>query len=90
MPRGPFSTLDPVFHVSSSCAQDVQRSVFTMLTPVFKRHVQLARQEAAKAFNTDVGEDLEVTAMVMNDINAAKVRPSNLTHVPTMATPSAP
>ena len=45
-----------------------------MLTPVFKRHVQLARQEAAKAFNADVGEELEVTATVMEDINAAKVR----------------
>lgn len=52
--------------------QDIQRNVFTMLTPIFRRHVQLARQEAAKAFNTAVGDDLELTAKVMDDLNAAK------------------
>jgi hypothetical protein len=52
--------------------QEIQRNIFTMLTPIFRRHVQLARQEAAKAFNTAVGDDLELTMNVMDDLNAAK------------------
>ena len=28
--------------------QDIQRSIFAMLTPIYRRHVQLARQETAK------------------------------------------
>ena len=52
--------------------QEIQRNIFTMLTPIFRRHVQLARQEAAKGFNTAVGDDLELTVNVMDDLNAAK------------------
>jgi hypothetical protein len=51
---------------------EISRLVFSMLAPIFRRQVMLARQEAAKAFNTAVGDDLEITVNIMDDINAAK------------------
>jgi hypothetical protein len=45
-----------------------------MLLPFYRRHVQLARVEVAKAFNAAVGEDLAVTIHLMVDLEAEKRR----------------
>ena len=52
--------------------KDISRNIFTMLNVIYRRQIQLARQESAKLFNTAVGEDFELTAKVMDDLDAAK------------------
>ena len=51
---------------------DIARNVFTMLGPIFRRHVLLAKQEAAIQFNAAVGDDLPITINILNDLNTAK------------------
>ena len=54
--------------------QEIRRQIFSMLLPFYRRHVQLARVEVAKAFNAAVGEDLAVTIHLMVDLEAEKRR----------------
>lgn len=48
--------------------KDVASQIYTMLLPFFRRHVQLARVEAAKAFNAAAGDDLAITTDIMRDL----------------------
>lgn len=43
-----------------------------MLGPIFRRHVLLAKQAAALQFNEAVGDDLEITIRILDDLNNAK------------------
>lgn len=52
--------------------EDIARNVFTMLGPIFRRHVLLAKQEAAIQFNAAVGDELSITINILNDLNNAK------------------
>jgi len=54
--------------------QEIRRQIFSMLLPFYRRHVQLARVEVAKAFNAAVGEDLAVTIHLMEDLEEEKRR----------------
>ena len=56
----------------SLAKDDISRSVLSMLYPIFRRHVLLAKQEAAVQFNDAVGDDLEISINILNDLNAAK------------------
>jgi hypothetical protein len=49
-------------------SEEIRRDIFSMMQPIFRRHVQLARQEVAKWFNKEVGEDMEISANIMNDL----------------------
>ena len=51
---------------------DISRNIFTMLGPIFKRHVLLAKQESAIEFNAAVGDDLAITIKIVQDLNTAK------------------
>mmetsp|Transcript_203 Transcript_203/g.253 ORF Transcript_203/g.253 Transcript_203/m.253 type:complete len:617 (+) Transcript_203:103-1953(+) len=51
---------------------DISRTIFSMLVPIYRRQVQLVRQEAAKAFNAAVGDELETTIFIANDLSEAK------------------
>lgn len=52
--------------------QEIKRQIFAMMLPFYRRQVQLARSEVAKIFNGAVGEDMEVTIKLMDDLNAEK------------------
>lgn len=56
----------------SLAKEDISRSVLSMLYPIFRRHVLLAKQEAAVRFNDAVGDDLEVSINILDDLNAAR------------------
>ena len=43
-----------------------------MMQPFFKRFVQLARQDSAKAFNAFVADELEISVKIMEDLKALK------------------
>ena len=60
------NTVSPVFY--NQGLRDMTTQIYTMLHPFFRRHVQLARVEAAKAFNAAVGDDLAITIDIMNDL----------------------
>jgi hypothetical protein len=51
---------------------DISRTIFSMLVPIYRRQVQLVRQEAAKAFNAAVGDELETTIFIAKDLSEAK------------------
>lgn len=58
--------------------EDIARNVHTMLGPIFRRHVLLAKQEAAVKFNDAVGDDLEITIKILDDLNNAKQSAMNV------------
>jgi hypothetical protein len=47
---------------------EVANQIFAMLLPFYRRHVQLARVESAKAFNAKAGDDLAITGEIMSDL----------------------
>ena len=52
--------------------EDISRNIYSMLGPIFRRHVLLAKQAAALQFNEAVGDDLEITIRILDDLNNAK------------------
>lgn len=62
-------TNEVIIHTSEV---DARRKIFAMLFPVFRRHVQILKQDTIKKFNVEVGEDLEITVKIMSDLKAAK------------------
>ena len=52
--------------------EDISRNIYSMLGPIFRRHVLLAKQAAALQFNEAVGDDLEITIRILDDLSNAK------------------
>ena len=56
---------------------DMIREIHDMMFPFYKRFVQLAKQDAAKAFNAAVADDIEISIKVMDDLKSLKKKVLN-------------